>query len=111
MKCTCGTRDLSFSFLHCCFQTGDCNQQLCVAVSDLLAVCKLVFGEKEMSSFRERKSAYLHPVPGRRSTHEAPKTQFHDRILMSLLCNMKANICLLNTNVITYVIHMLLHML
>lgn len=86
----------AFSFLQYCFQSGDCNQQLCAAVSDLLSVCKLVFCEKEMSSFRERKSAYLHPVPGPQSTHQAPITEFHDRVLMSLLCNMKANICLLN---------------
>lgn len=80
----------------CVTVTGHCNQQLCAAVSDSLAVCKLEFGEKEMSSFRERKSAYLHPVPGLWSTNEAPITAFLDRVLMSLLCNMKANICFLN---------------
>lgn len=86
-----------------------CNLQSYFAGSDLLAVHMLLFCEKEMSSFRQKKSAYLDPVPGPRSTHEIKKTknkkQKQQRGLSPAACNAKANIVLLNIVLSTVHIH------
>lgn len=68
----CSEKCLSGFFCCCLFVGWDecCNLQSYSAVSDLLAVHNLLFCEKEMSSFRRKKSAYLDPVPGLRRTHE-----------------------------------------
>lgn len=54
-------------------QSGDCNQH----VVGYWFSTNWYFVKRKCHFFREKKSAYLHPVPGLRSTHEALKPQFH----------------------------------